>query len=65
MPGFVTWLRYNTFYVLYPMGITSEVMLIWKASGPAGKQSHLWQWALWGVLAVYIPGRPRYLTFYG
>ena len=60
VPGFVTWLRYNTFYVLYPLGISSEMMLIWKASGPAGKQNQMWQWGLWGILGLYAPGRFGY-----
>lgn len=41
VPGSVTWLRYNTFYVLYPIGIGSECSLIWKASWVA-------EWPVWG-----------------
>ncbi|KAL8979774.1 MAG: hypothetical protein Q9177_006050 [Variospora cf. flavescens] len=36
-PGYVTWLRYNMFYVLYPVGILSEAMLVGKASKAAGE----------------------------
>ena len=53
VPSFMTWLRYNTFYVLYPLGITSECALIWKASMVA---ENLVKLAFWGVLGVYIPG---------
>lgn len=53
VPGFVTWLRYNTFYVLYPLGIASECALIWKASLVADRWETL---AFWGLLAVYVPG---------
>lgn len=53
VPGFVTWLRYNTFYVLYPMGIGSECALIWKASTVADQRERL---LFWGVLGVYVPG---------
>ena len=53
VPGFVTWLRYNTFYVLYPIGITSECALIWKASLVAGRPVTL---AFWAILGIYIPG---------
>lgn len=53
VPGFVTWLRYNTFYVLYPIGISSECMLVWKASMVAERPLQL---VLWGVLGVYVPG---------
>ena len=31
VPDFLVWLRYNTFYPLYPLGITSECVLVWKA----------------------------------
>ena len=53
VPSFVIWLRYNTFYVLYPAGILSEAVLIWKASGVARKEV---QWGLWGILLAYLPG---------
>ena len=53
VPALVTWLRYNTFYVLYPVGITSEVMLVWKASHVARIEV---AWGLWGILGVYVPG---------
>ncbi|KAK3166908.1 hypothetical protein OEA41_010033 [Lepraria neglecta] len=58
VPGFVTWLRYNTFYVLYPIGISSECSLIWKASWVA--EWPVW-WVFWGVLGVYVPG--SYILF--
>ncbi len=53
MPRFVTWLRYNTFYVLYPVGIASECALICKASLVADRWELL---AFWGILALYVPG---------
>lgn len=53
LPSFVTWLRYNTFYVLYPLGISSECWLIWKATGLAGKNYAL---LLQAILLVYVPG---------
>ena len=53
VPGIVTWLRYNTFYVLYPIGIASECALIWKASLMAERPVQL---IFWGVLGVYVPG---------
>ena len=54
VPRFVTWLRYNTFYVLYPIGISSECVLIWKASVVA---ETLLQWVFRGVLGIYVPGQ--------
>ncbi|KAL8628896.1 hypothetical protein Q9189_005389 [Teloschistes chrysophthalmus] len=53
VPGFMTWLRYNMFYVLYPVGITSETVLVWKASEATEEP---WKWVGWGVLGLYIPG---------
>jgi len=52
----VTWLRYNTFYVLYPMGIISEVVEIFKCVPEARKRGEDWKWALWAVVAIYVPG---------
>lgn len=56
MPGFVTWLRYNAFYVMYPLGIGSECWLIWLASGVAPAW---YGWALWAILGAYVPGEFR------
>ena len=53
-PGFLTWLRYNTFFVLYPMGISSEVVMIWKAKAEMGDLESA---AVWAVLAIYVPGK--------
>ena len=53
VPAFLTWLRYNLFYVLYPLGIGSEMALVWKASEGAEKK---WQWAFLALLLAYVPG---------
>ncbi|KAK5109288.1 hypothetical protein LTR62_007162 [Meristemomyces frigidus] len=57
VPAFMTWLRYNTFFVLYPLGISSECWLVW-ASREAGisKFGEVWGWFVYAVLAVYVPG---------
>ena len=55
-PSFITWLRYNTFYVLYPMGISSECFLIYKAIEPAREVRPEYAWVLQAILAVYVPG---------
>ena len=64
----LTWLRYNTFFVLYPVGIGSEIMCIWNAMGRmkslAGGSlgmsgDGIYGLAWWGcvfVLGVYVPG---------
>lgn len=57
VPSWLTWLRYNTFFVLYPMGISSECWLVYSATEPARKQlGQEYEWALWAVLVVYVPG---------
>lgn len=54
VPRWLSWARYNTFYVLYPVGIGSECVLIWKASKEAERL--VVRAGYWAVLAVYVPG---------
>jgi very-long-chain (3R)-3-hydroxyacyl-CoA dehydratase len=56
LPSVLSWLRYNTFYVLYPLGISSECWLIWSAIEPARKMRQEFTWALQLILFIYIPG---------
>lgn len=57
VPGYLTWLRYNTFYVLYPVGIISEMLLIFYASNTNISADNLWQqWGFRGILLAYVPG---------
>lgn len=63
VPAFLTWLRYNTFFVLYPLGISSECWLVWLATGPARRYGQVWEWALWVVLAVYVPGKLCFVLY--
>jgi very-long-chain (3R)-3-hydroxyacyl-CoA dehydratase len=55
-PGIISWLRYNTFYVLYPLGISSECWLIYKAIEPARRIRQEYAWALQLILFIYVPG---------
>lgn len=48
--------RYNTFYVFYPIGISSECALIFQALGPAGELSPLFRYLLIAILVIYVPG---------
>lgn len=58
VPKLLQWLRYNTFFVLYPTGISSECWLVWRATGPAGEQyGNLAKWGLYAILAIYVPGK--------
>lgn len=48
--------RYNTFYIFYPIGISSECTLIFQALGPAGELSPLFRYLLIAILVIYVPG---------
>ncbi|KAL1971595.1 hypothetical protein VTN31DRAFT_2216 [Thermomyces dupontii] len=50
------WLRYNTFFVLYPAGISSECVLMWLGLDPAAKIHPLYRWFLISMLVIYVPG---------
>lgn len=56
VPALWTWLRYNTFLVLYPMGIASECWLVYSAIPAAAKVREEFSWGLWAILAIYVPG---------
>lgn len=56
VPWWWQWLRYNTFYVLYPVGISSECTLAYKALGPARGLHWLYWCFVVAVLVVYVPG---------
>jgi very-long-chain (3R)-3-hydroxyacyl-CoA dehydratase len=55
-PAALAWLRYNTFFVLYPIGISSECVLMYLALEPAAKQGRGIDWLLKAVLLIYVPG---------
>lgn len=60
-PRPLTWLRYNTFFVLYPIGILSECSLVFLAAvGPAAAEKEyplaLAPYALYAILIIYVPG---------
>ena len=57
VPGFLTWARYNLFYVLYPVGISSEVWLLWYALPMAETWHPMYAWALRAVMVIYVPGK--------
>lgn len=48
--------RYNTFYVLYPLGIASETYLIYRAIAPASDFRIEYTWILKAILLAYVPG---------
>ncbi|PNS19197.1 hypothetical protein CAC42_2374 [Sphaceloma murrayae] len=56
VPGFLLWLRYNTFFILYPIGISSECWMIILSIGPAYAGNPLVAYLFLAVLTLYIPG---------
>uniref|UniRef100_A0A2P2K3V5 Very-long-chain (3R)-3-hydroxyacyl-CoA dehydratase n=1 Tax=Rhizophora mucronata TaxID=61149 RepID=A0A2P2K3V5_RHIMU len=75
-PSWLLWLRYSTFLLLYPTGISSEVGLIYLAL-PYLKKSEKYcvrlpnKWnfsfdnfyAAFLVLGIYVPGSPHMYTY--
>ncbi|KAK2871933.1 hypothetical protein FQN49_002692 [Arthroderma sp. PD_2] len=56
IPKFMLWLRYNTFFVLYPVGISSECFLIYLTVTNATSLLSVLRLAFVVILLVYIPG---------
>ena len=54
VPDGLIWLRYSLFYVLYPVGVASEMTCIWTS---LDKASPLYAMLLRGVLFGYVPGK--------
>lgn len=59
-PALLQWLRYSGFYVLYPVGISSELWELFLAFGLARKEQDVVRWgAIAVVMATYLPGAPK------
>jgi very-long-chain (3R)-3-hydroxyacyl-CoA dehydratase len=56
VPGILQWLRYNGFFVLYPLGISSEMFLVYLSIVPASKRDVRLGYGLYAILGLYIPG---------
>jgi very-long-chain (3R)-3-hydroxyacyl-CoA dehydratase len=56
VPALLSFLRYNTFMILYPLGISSECWLVYQAIPAAKTLDERLPYVLWAVLAVYVPG---------
>ncbi|KAM0268884.1 hypothetical protein ACHAQH_009887 [Verticillium albo-atrum] len=55
-PKALVWLRYNTFFLLYPIGIASECALVYFAAEPAKEYGELVPYLSYAILAIYVPG---------
>ncbi len=56
VPRLWTWLRYNTFLVLYPLGVASECWCVYSAMDVAEEKQAGLKLVCWGILATYVPG---------
>ncbi|KAI9655887.1 MAG: hypothetical protein M1831_004732 [Alyxoria varia] len=56
VPRKLIWARYNFFYVLYPLGISCEWYLVYKALPLAQNLNVFYGWFLTAALFIYIPG---------
>ncbi|KAI1101992.1 PTPLA-domain-containing protein [Jackrogersella minutella] len=55
-PHALYWLRYHAFFILYPVGISSEAYLIWRAVEPAKEAvSPLYSTVLFGYVTLVYP----------
>jgi very-long-chain (3R)-3-hydroxyacyl-CoA dehydratase len=57
IPSILTWLRYNLFFVLYPLGISSEMALVYKSIPEASKRDEKLGWVGYAILGIYFPGK--------
>lgn len=55
-------LRYNLFYILYPLGTSSEILLIWKTLPYIDHEKHVYSLVLKGILMFYVPGTYFFLV---
>ncbi|XP_043673511.1 very-long-chain (3R)-3-hydroxyacyl-CoA dehydratase 2 isoform X2 [Vespula pensylvanica] len=72
IPYFLTWLRYSSFMILYPTGISGELFCIYKAIIYSKSNPDIWSYTLpnqWNftfsylyllimIVIIYIPGSP-------
>ncbi|KAI8060431.1 tyrosine phosphatase-like protein [Gongronella butleri] len=58
VPAFISWARYNFFIVLYPMGVFSELTMIYQALPYAAKIHTYYYYFLIAAAATYLPGWP-------
>lgn len=72
MPYPLLWLRYSTFVILYPLGVASEMTMVYLAMPTIRKERPLsfsmpnsvnfafdYYWFCWVAIACYVPGLPE------
>lgn len=62
-PAFLRWFRYSGFYVLYPVGISSELWELFLAARSASAEGNTVGFVVAAVvMATYLPGAPKLYT---
>ncbi|KAK2605379.1 hypothetical protein N8I77_008218 [Diaporthe amygdali] len=62
-PAFLRWFRYSGFYVLYPVGISSELWELFLAARSASAEGNTVGVVVAAVvMATYLPGAPKLYT---
>jgi very-long-chain (3R)-3-hydroxyacyl-CoA dehydratase len=72
VPYPLLWLRYSTFVILYPLGVASEMTMVYLAMPTIRKERPLsfsmpnsinfafdYYWFCWLAIACYVPGLPE------
>jgi len=72
VPYPLLWLRYSTFVILYPLGVASEMTMVYLAMPTIRKERPLsfsmpnsinfafdYYWFCWVAIACYVPGLPE------
>lgn len=72
MPFWLKWVRYSLFMILYPTGISGEILCIWKALPLIESRGimsismpNAWNFSfsyfsfMWLILLTYAPGSPH------
>ncbi|KAH9867976.1 hypothetical protein IAQ61_007282 [Plenodomus lingam] len=62
-PGWLVWIRYTMFYILYPIGIGAEWWLFYMAVEPGRKINGLIPPVFYFLLALYGPGSYKMYTY--
>ncbi|KAI7866996.1 tyrosine phosphatase-like protein [Spinellus fusiger] len=58
VPKAISWARYTFFFVLYPAGVGSELVMIYQALPYAQQWSSVYYYMVIAVALTYIPGFP-------
>ncbi|CDS06333.1 hypothetical protein LRAMOSA08861 [Lichtheimia ramosa] len=62
VPTGLTWARYNAFLILYPIGVASELTLIYQALPYAKDGNVMYYYFMIATALFYIPGFPILFT---